>query len=220
MRMRPDVLVFGVIVALAAYAVIWQTNSPGLANAATIRPLSIGQASPDFALKDLEGKTRRLSDAGWHGEVATVVYFWSVSCPCVDEIEHRMKQVLDAFPRKRGFEYVAIDADPDDDAGEVLSKMGRLYAFYKMLLDPEQTTAARLGGRTAGEVVVLDANLRVRYRGAIDDDFEKPKRFYLMEVLKSLEDRRPVAPPVETPGYGCPFPGIEGVCATEAAASS
>jgi peroxiredoxin len=219
MRARPDLLVFGIVVALAVYVVVWQTNSPDL-DPMGIRPLAIGQKAPDFTLTDIGGKPRRLADEGNHGRVATVLYFWSVSCPCVDEIEDRMKQVYDAFPRKRGFEYVGIDADPEDDAPEVIAKMGRIYAFYRMLLDPEQTTAARLGGRSAGEVVVLDRHLRLRYRGSIDDDFKKPKRFYLMEVLKALEEERPISPPFETPGYGCPFPGIEGVCATEAAASS
>jgi peroxiredoxin len=212
--------VFAVIVGLAAYVVVWQTNSPDLGGPGAIRPLAIGEKAADFTLTDIGGTRRRLADEGTHGRVATVLYFWSVSCPCVDEIEHRMKQVYDAFPRKRGFEYVGIDADPDDDAKAVIAKMGRIHAFYRMLLDPEQTTAARLGGRTAGEVVVLDRDLRLRYRGAIDDDFKKPKRFHLMEVLKALEEERPVPPPLETPGYGCPFPGIEGVCATEAAAAS
>jgi hypothetical protein len=226
MRVRPDVVVFLAILGLATGAVVWQTNAPDVrprSALALIAPAPIGGVVEDFRLTDVGGEARRLSDEQWHGSVATVVYFFSVSCPCVDAIEPRMKQVFARFPRAKEdsrFEYVAIDADPEDAAEDVIAKMARLGSFYRMLLDPEQTTAARLGGTSAGVVVVLDGQRRVRYRGAIDDDLKKPKRFHLMEVLEALEAGREPPPPLETPGYGCPYPGIEGVCATEAGNAS
>jgi hypothetical protein len=226
MRLRPDVVVFVVILGLAAAAVVWQTNSPDVAPRsalALIDPTPLGSVVPDFELTDVGGEKRRLSDRDWHGSVATVVYFFSVSCPCVDAIEPRMKRLFARFPRDAKnprFEYVAIDADPDDQADDVIAKMARLGSFYRMLLDPTQETAAVLGGTSAGLVVVLDGERRVRYRGSIDDDFEKPTRFHLMEVLEALEAGREPPGPLETPGYGCPYPGIEGVCSTEAAAAS
>src|SRR6185436_1531403 len=104
-----------------------------------------------------------------------------------------------------------VDSHPDDRGPDVIERMGKLYAPYYMLMDPTGKLARLVGGRTATDLVVLDADWKVRYRGALDDDLKKPKKKYLAPALDALLAGKSPDPSETTP-YGCPFPGIEGSC--------
>jgi hypothetical protein len=83
--------------------------------------------------------------------------------------------------------------------------MARQHAFYQMLMDPRQQLASRLGVAHATQAVVLDADGRLVYRGAIDADYYEGKADLLAAALDAvLAGRAP--DPAETPyTYGCPF---------------
>src|SRR5687768_12006490 len=206
MRLRADVVIFAVLVAGSAYAVATQMEpaAPRLPP-----PPPIRSEVADFTLKDIGDRDRSLVELS-KGKKATVLYFWSIDCPCVDSLEPRMMMVVEKY-EPLGVEFVAIDSDPRDERDAVLDKMGRLHSPYRMLLDPKQEVARKVGVTTSTEVVVLDAERRIRYRGSIDDALVKPKVKYLVAALDALlEGRDPT--PVETKPYGCPYPGFEGLC--------
>lgn len=209
MGIRADIVVLAAIVAGSAYAIVWQSRTP--AATVTGRPaLAFGEKTDDFVLKDIEGKDRNLF--GWKGKEATVLYFWSTECPCIGFVEKRMKHLLVEFEPK-GVSFIAVDSNPDDTRQEVLDHMVEIRAGYRMLLDPEQKIARRFGATKATELVVLDGEKRVRYRGGIDDSLEKPTKPYLRNaILAILEGREP--DPKQTETEGCPFPNFDGVCAT------
>jgi hypothetical protein len=93
----------------------------------------------------------------------------------------------------------------------VLEKMTRLHAEYRMVLDPKGVLARRVGGLAATDVVVLDRDWRIAYRGALDDALVKPKREYAGPAIEAvLAGKDP--DPAETKPYGCPYPGNEGEC--------
>jgi peroxiredoxin len=211
MGLRADLVVLAAIVAGSAYAVVWQSRPPE-APADAVAALGIGEEAEDFVLTDVGGETRNL--AAWtKGKQATVLYFWSTTCPCVATYEKRLKPLMKEFGPK-GVEFVAIDGHPDDTKDLVLQAMVDLRAEYRMLLDPTQKVVRRFGVTKATEAVVLDARKRVRYRGGIDDSIAKPTKPYLRDALVAvLEGRSPDPATAET--EGCPFPGLEGVCASE-----
>jgi peroxiredoxin len=187
------------------WAQLRQDPVPAVAPAAA---LAIGEPMEDVVLKDPAGESHALSQ--WRGKKATVLYFWSLECPCVKAVEPRLREVYERY-EKKGVTFVAIDSHPDDVGKDVLERMGELYAPYYMLLDPTGRVARMLGARTATDLVVLDADWKVRYRGSFDDDLVKPTKRYLAPALDAiLEGRAPV--PAETVPYGCPFPGNDAVC--------
>ena len=210
MRLRPDVVIFAVLLAGSAYAVSTQLHDAPDAPYAGGRA-AMGSVVADFTLKDIGLRDRTLAELS-KGAKATVLYFWSVECPCVDAREPRMKEIVAKY-EKAGVAFVGIDSDPNDTRDQVFEKMGRIRATaYRMLLDPTQAVLKATGGRTATEAIVLDDRGRIRYRGAFDDDLLKPTRSFLGEALDALLAGRDPSS-AETPPDGCPFPGFEGECA-------
>jgi peroxiredoxin len=206
-RIRADVVIFAVLVAGSAAAVMSQLEP---APPDVPPPPPIGTQVSDFTLKDIGNRDRSLSELS-KGKAATVLYFWSIGCPCVDDVEPRMHAIVDKY-EPLGVTFVAIDADPTDEREAIIEKMGRIRATkYRMLLDPAQKVVKETGVRKSTEVVVLDRDRRIRYRGALDDDYLKPKVPHLANALDAvLEGRSPTF--VETKTYGCPYPGFEGFC--------
>jgi len=207
MRIRPDVALFTVLLAGCVYTVWTQIDSDPVAPYER-KGARIGSVLDDFRLFTVDGTPHTLTEL--QGKKATVLYFWSIGCPCVDVVEPRIQKVMEAYEPK-GVEFVAIDSDPEDIKAEIVHKMGRLHAPYRMLVDPGQSVLKQSGALTATEVVVLDEKHRIRYRGKIDDDLRKPTVAYLAPALDAvLAGRDP--DPTETKSYGCPFPGFEGEC--------
>jgi hypothetical protein len=101
--------------------------------------------------------------------------------------------------------WIAVDGEPEDAAPTVLGKMGRLGSFYKMLLDPTQLLSARVGFDRAAQIAILDSTGRLRYRGPMDDDLEKPQRSYLREALEAVVAGVPVPLHQVEPKYGCEY---------------
>lgn len=207
MRLRPDVLIFAVLIAGSAW-VVWSQVGPDAAVATAASRVPIGSAGADFELKDISEKSRTL--ASLKGPKATVLYFWSVDCPCTEVVEMRIKMAMEQY-EPLGVAFVAIDAHPEDATPDVIEKMAKLHAPYRMLLDPTSSVARQYGVTGATDLIVLDAEGRIRYRGAPDDDLMKPTTNHLHAALDAvLQGRKPV--PSETRSYGCPFPGFEGEC--------
>jgi len=221
MRIRADIVIAGVIVALCAYAVAAQLGFNPLGADDEIRPIAIGDVlDPDLILNYVDKQPMPIELGSWYGEKATVIYTWSVPCPCIQHLEPRMRAIFSRFGNDKGIAWIAVDGEPLDrpetyviapgkkDEEErlgIMVKMGRIYAFYKMLLDPEQRLCRRLGFSDACQVAVLDGEGRLRYRGAIDADYYKGKAEHLESALKAVLAGEPVATP-ETPWvYGCGF---------------
>jgi peroxiredoxin len=218
---RPDPFILAALIAGSGWAVWSQLKQDPAPAVAPVQALAIGEAYEDFALKDPTGELHAVSK--WKGRVATVLYFWSIDCPCVDRVELRMRDLIERY-EPRGVSFVAIDSHPDDAPKAAMEKLGKLYIEspkpqYRLLLDPTGKVARAVGGRTSTDIVVLDADWKVRYRGAIDDDLMKPTKPYLSVALDALLAGR--SPEVtETTPYGCPYPGLEGVCPVEDSPSS
>jgi thiol-disulfide isomerase/thioredoxin len=96
---------------------IYGCSPPKPAKAASLKPDSERHAAPDFALKDADGKTVRLSD--YKGKVV-LLDFWATYCgPCKIEIPWFMD-----FERKhkdQGFSVLGVSMDDDG--------LGRRQAF-------------------------------------------------------------------------------------------
>jgi hypothetical protein len=123
----------------------------------------------------------------------------------------RVKEATMRFPETSGVKFIGVDSNPDDDAKTAFAKMADLKAPYYMVLDPKQEVAELVGADQATTFVVLDADRRLRYRGALDDSLDKPTKPYLVPAIAAvLAGKSPAV--AESKPYGCPFPGYAGEC--------
>lgn len=202
---RSDFIVAAVIVALAAFAVVKQLEDP-TPEEAPVRALEIGAVLDPLQTVTLIGSPPFEDTLGpYLGKRATVLYTWSIPCPCTDKVDPRLRKIYEQYGPKQGVEWVAIDGEPLDKPADVLGVMGRTYAFYKMILDPQQRLIRQLGLYTAVQMAILDSEGRLQYAGAIDDDYENGKGTMFREALTAvLEGRAPTEPRIEG-FYGCAF---------------
>jgi hypothetical protein len=208
MRARADLLIAGILVALCTFVVLKHVGlDPFASDAPAVRALGIGERlEPDFRLRGIGDTATWHNPADLFGSRGTVLMSWSVKCPCVSRVEQRLRELwLKTGGNESGIGWLAYNGEPAEDHVETREQMARQYAFYQMLLDPGQRLARRLGVRQATQVVVLDADARVVYRGAIDHDYYEGHAEALAKALEAvLAGRAPE--PAETPyAYGCPF---------------
>lgn len=96
-------------------------------------PAPAANAAPDFALRDLSGRTVRLSD---HRGDVVLINFWATWCvPCAAELPH-----LERMYKKyagRGLVVLAISMDGPESSANVPSHARRHRLTFPVLLDQE-----------------------------------------------------------------------------------
>jgi len=216
MPFKLDILIAILVVAVCAWAVIWQfSDTPEPAAAPSIEPLAIGDLLKiDFTLQDLDDLAKPRNLMAWYGHAATVLYTWSVPCPCIEDFEPRLRTLHERYNREnRAVSWVALAGEPEDTREEIRTKMTRMGVFYPLLRDPDQLVCRRLGLVHAGQVAVLDGDGRLVYRGSIDADYTDGKAEHLEEALAAVVAGRPVPTPERERQYGCAF-SIPASCLT------
>jgi len=124
----------------------------------------------DVSLTDAAGKTVRLRD--FEGEKATVVVFVATGCPVGDLYLPRLGELAREYGPK-GVKFVAIDSSRGEEPEQVAQHMVRRGAALPVLMDGGHAAADALVAERTCESLVLDAGRRLRYRGAIDDQYAR-----------------------------------------------
>jgi hypothetical protein len=153
------------------------------------------------------------------GGPATVVYFTSNGCPHALRWQARLARVARAYA-SRGVRVLAVNVPCQFPASnEILSRMGRDdletvaaasaredWQGVAYLFDEDLSVARAYEAMTTPDVYVLDEQLRVRYRGAPDDqwDVEEAEARWVRDALDALlagaEPER-----ARTNSVGCPI---------------
>jgi peroxiredoxin len=118
--------------------------------------------------------------AGRDGEVL-VVAFTQVGCPIAQRFGPKLAKLHEQY-REQGVAFVGVDASPQDEPAEIAAQAERLKHRFPYLRDEHQVLLRALDVRTSTEVLVLDRERRIRYRGAIDDSME-------VGVLRATHER-------------------------------
>jgi len=166
----------------------------------------LGQSAKEFSLPDIEGNQLSLSSIA--GKTATVVVWTCNHCPYALAWEDRILQVADDY-RDSGVSVVAICSnDPERYPADAPSKMKK-HAEERgwkipYLSDSSQVVAKEWDAKTTPDVFVLDAQLRIRYRGAPDSDHNDPSQnaAWLRSALDALLAGS-TPEPAETAPVGC-----------------
>ncbi len=152
--------------------------------------LSIGQVAPDFSLLDTQG--RKWSVASYDGAPATVVVFTCNHCPYALAWHDRIVDVAREYAA-RGVRVLAVnsnDADryPRDSPDAMKDRVAKEDWPMPYLHDATQEVARAYGAKVTPDVFVLDAEDRLRYRGAPDADYDNPgeRAEWLREALDAV----------------------------------
>lgn len=162
-----------------------------------------GQPAPDFTLKDHEGKDVKLSDL--KGQV--VVLEWTnPQCPFVKRhYEAGTMKTLAAEFAGKNVKWLAIDSSHFVTVAENKKWADEKQLPYPVLDDHEGKVGAAYGARTTPDMFVIDAEGKVAYRGAIDDDpygENKAPKNYVRAAVEAVLAGKAAAEP-ETRPYGC-----------------
>ena len=175
-------------------------------------PAKPGSPAPAFAIVDVDGKTRKLSD--YAGK--TVILEWTNhDCPYVRKHYHSAPmQTLQKDMAKDGIVWLSVISSPAGEQGHVdaakakeLTK-ARDAAPASILLDPKSQLARAYGAQTTPHMYIIDAKGTLAYAGAIDD---KPSssassltgaKSYVRQAVAELKAGKAVSEPA-TKAYGC-----------------
>jgi len=172
----------------------------------------LGQPVASFALREpTTGKFVALSD--FRGKRAVVVVFTGIDCPIGNLYIPRLSELAGIY-EKQGVTFLAINSNAHETADEVAAHARSLGVVYPVLKDQDNVVADQLEAERTCEVLVIDGRGRLRYRGAIDDQYAlgtrkvAPARAYLVDALEAVLAGRPVTVP-ETPVIGCFIDRVE-----------
>ena len=118
---------------------------------------SVTSASRIFAIR-----RDTLADLG--EKKAYVIMFTTLDCPVVQRYVPRLKELDEAY-RDKGVQLLAVNVGPSDDLREIAYQALVADVEFPFVKDFDGSVAAAVGATRASEVVVLDADRKLRYRG-------------------------------------------------------
>jgi peroxiredoxin len=161
--------------------------------------LAIGDEAADFTLPDTVGEEHSLVGPA-------VVVFTCNHCPYALAWHDRIADAARDYPDVRFLAVNPNDAKryPADSLDAMRERVESEDWPMPYLHDESQEVARAFGAKTTPDVFVLDADRRLRYRGAPDPDHQDPglNASWLREALDSVLADKEVARP-ETDPIGC-----------------
>ncbi len=151
--------------ALAAI-VLAALYAPALA-AAPSQP-AIGAGVDNFTLRDFHGKPYSLDQLA--DKQVVVLAFLGTECPLAKIYASRLTELAAKY-EPQGVVFVGINANRQDAVTEIAAFARAHEIEFPILKDLNQDVTDAVGATRTPEVVVLDAQRRIRYRGRIDDQY-------------------------------------------------
>ncbi|HEX6583747.1 MAG TPA: thioredoxin family protein [Thermoleophilaceae bacterium] len=160
---------------------------------------AIGDAAPEFTLPDTAGDEHSLAGPA-------VVVFTCNHCPYALAWHDRIASAARDYPDVHFYAINPNDAEryPGDSLEAMRERVESEDWPMPYLHDESQEVARAFGAKTTPDVFVLDAEGRLRYRGAPDPDHQNPglNASWLREALDAVLAGEEVARP-ETDPIGC-----------------
>jgi mono/diheme cytochrome c family protein/peroxiredoxin len=187
-----------------------------LALAVVLAGVAVGRAEDAVKVGDRVGKLkftdirylpRTLDDFG--EKKAFVLVFTNASCPVAQRYLPVAQALSQDFAAK-GVQFVGVNAAEEDSVVAMATQAVRCDVEFPFVKDFGGASARALGVRRTPEVVVLDGERRLRYRGRIDDQYRlggsraAATRRDLKEAIDAVLAGREVAV-AETEVDGCPI---------------
>ncbi|MAF65867.1 MAG: alkyl hydroperoxide reductase [Planctomycetes bacterium] len=129
---------------------------------------AIGARIPELSFTDTRYLPRSLTEFG--ERKAYVLVFTTTDCPLVQRYLPRLAALEREF-RPQGVQFVAVGVGPHDSLIELAAQAVEKGAGIPFVKDFDGSTVRALGVERTPEVVVLDAERRLRYRGRVDSQY-------------------------------------------------
>jgi peroxiredoxin len=138
--------------------------------------LKLNEQAQPFSLPGVADRMHALSD--YQDKEAVVVILSCNHCPYVKAWEDRMVQIQADYAPK-GVQFLVINAYdvkafPDDSFPNMKKRAQEKGFNFPYLFDESQAVAQAYGAERTPEVFVFDKQRRLRYHGAIDDNYDNP----------------------------------------------
>ncbi|WP_341215957.1 thioredoxin family protein [uncultured Wocania sp.] len=134
--------------------------------------LPLGTIAPDFNLLDtVSGKILSLQNL--KGKNATVIMFICNHCPFVIHVNSEVVSIANAYAEK-GISFIAISSNDavnyPQDSPENMTIHAKTENYpFPYLYDETQEIAKAYDAACTPDIYVFDANLKLNYRGQLDD---------------------------------------------------
>ena len=172
--------------------------------------LQIGEKAPmtDRMMKDISGSELSLSGAA--GENGLLVIFSCNTCPFVIGWEDRYPE-LAALTAAHAMGMVLVNSNTkkrgNEDSMEAMAEHAAEKGYdCAYVIDQQNELADAFGARTTPHVFLFDSEMKLIYKGSIDDKYENKDRiatrFYLNDAIEAVS-RNEKPDPAETRQIGC-----------------
>lgn len=195
--------------ALAAFALlggIVSADEPPATPSAPAATARVGEPAPQFKLTDIDGREHDLSAYTRDGKIVVLEWF-NPDCPAVKQHHERAKTMkeLAAKYKDRDVVWIAVNSGAPGKQGTGADRNQRAKREYQIeypiVLDPTGVTGKAYTARVTPHMVVIDAQGKVAYVGAIDDNKGKDGVNYVGRAVDALLEGKPVETR-ETRAYG------------------
>ncbi len=176
------------------------------AKPATLEPLAIGKAVPDFKLEDQNGKPVSLAD--YKGKIVVLEWF-NEDCPFVQK--HYTAGHMNTLAQKYAADdvvWIAINSTKTATNASNLKAATDWKMDRPILNDSDGNVARAYRSKNTPTMYVVNKDQTLAYRGAIDSkastesaDIEGSTN-YVAQALDELKAGKSVSEP-ETKAYGC-----------------
>lgn len=171
--------------------------------------LPLGTRAPDFTLPDTISD-KNLSLQNLKGKNGTVIYFICNHCPFVIHVNEELVRIANDY-KDKGIGFIAISSNDVEnypqDAPELMKEVAKKYGYpFPYLYDESQDVARAYDAACTPDIYLFDADLKLVYRGQIDDS--RPNNGIpvtgkdLRTALDYLLEGNPI-PEDQKPSIGC-----------------
>jgi peroxiredoxin len=149
----------------------------------------VGDQATDFELKNVDGKMVSLSD--YKDADGYVVIFTCNSCPYAKKYEQRIIDLHNKYADK-GYPVIAINPnDPEikpEDSFDEMKRISKEKGYpFAYVYDETQEVAKAYGAKYTPHVYLLDDEMKVRYIGAIDNNYKDADAADVKYVENAIE---------------------------------
>ncbi len=170
--------------------------------------LRSGDRLIDFTLPATDGNTYNASQVLSRAK-ALIVTFTCNHCPYARAWEDRLNQIVHDYDA-RGVHMLAINSNdvvryPADNMENMARRALEKHFVFPYLFDESQNVARAYGAERTPELFIFDADGRLRYHGAPDDNYEDEqavRQHYARAALDAIVADKEVATS-ETKPVGC-----------------
>jgi peroxiredoxin/mono/diheme cytochrome c family protein len=169
------------------------------------KPPEGGAKVASFTLRDYRGAETSLGQ--FAAKKVVVLAFVGCDCPVAKLYGPRLAKMAKDFEAK-GVQFLGIDANQQDGVTQIARFAKESGVEFPILKDVNNVLADQLAVQRTTEVLVLDADRIIRYRGRVDDQYNvgisrtKSTQNDLSAALDQLLAGKPVTKPA-TPAVGC-----------------